>query len=56
MLSSCTRIGEQDLLMPIASHAVFTVAGQGWLAGPKPFLDAPRDLAKGVAGYQSRKK
>jgi hypothetical protein len=29
-----TRIGEQDLLLPIAGHIVFTtVAGQGWLAG-----------------------
>ena len=29
-----TRIGEQDLLLPVAGHIVFTtVAGQGWLAG-----------------------
>jgi hypothetical protein len=43
MLSfSCTRIGERDLLLPFAGHIVFTtVAGQGWLAGPKPSLDAP---------------
>jgi hypothetical protein len=47
MLSfSCTRIGEQDLLLPYAGHIVFTtVAGQGWLAGPKPSLDAPWHLA-----------
>ena len=29
-----TRIGEQDLLLPVTGHIVFTtVAGQGWLAG-----------------------
>jgi hypothetical protein len=27
-------LGEQDLLLPVAGHIVFTtVAGQGWLAG-----------------------
>ena len=37
------RIGEPDLLLPVAGHIVFTtVAGQGWLAGPKPSLDATR--------------
>jgi hypothetical protein len=37
------RIGEQDLLLPFMGHIVFTtVAGQGWLAGPKPSLDAKR--------------
>jgi hypothetical protein len=41
----CTRIGEQDLLLPYAGHIVFTtVAGQGWLAGPKPSLDATQHL------------
>jgi hypothetical protein len=48
MLSfSCTRIGEQDLLLPFLGHIVVvtTVAGQGWLAGPKPSLDAPKHLA-----------
>ena len=41
-----TRIGEQDLLLPVAGHIVFTtVAGQGWLAGPKPSLDASRNVA-----------
>jgi hypothetical protein len=45
-----TRIGEQDLLLPVAGHIVFTtVAGQGWLAGPKPSLDASCDVAR--AGY-----
>jgi hypothetical protein len=30
------RIGEPDLLLPVAGHIVFTtVAGQGWLAGLK---------------------
>jgi hypothetical protein len=44
------RIGEQDLLLPVAGHIVFTtVAGQGWLAGPKPSLDASRNVAR--AGY-----
>jgi hypothetical protein len=42
-----TRIGEQDLLLPCTGHIVFTtVAGQGWLAGPKPSLDACRRLAE----------
>ena len=47
MLSfSCTRIGEQDLLLPYRATSSFTtVAGQGWLAGPKPSLDAPQYLA-----------
>jgi hypothetical protein len=41
-----TRIGEQDLLLPVAGHIVFTtVAGQGWLAGHKPSLDATLRLA-----------
>ena len=41
-----TRIGEQDLLLPVMGHIVFTtVAGQGWLAGPKPSLDAVRYVA-----------
>jgi len=51
-----TRIGEHDLLLPVTGHIVFTtVAGQGWLAGPKPSLDAPqhltscRSLIKGAA-------
>jgi hypothetical protein len=37
----CTRIGEQDdLLLPAwATSSFTTVAGQGWLAGPKPTLD-----------------
>ena len=40
------RIGEQDLLLPVAGHIVFTtVAGQGWLAGQKPSLDATLRLA-----------
>jgi hypothetical protein len=40
------RIGEQDLLLPVMGHIVFTtVAGQGWLAGPKPALDASCDVA-----------
>jgi hypothetical protein len=39
-------IGEQDLLLPVAGHIVFTtVAGQGWLAGQKPSLDATLRLA-----------
>ena len=46
-------IGEQDLLLPYAGHIVFTtVAGQGWLAGPKPSLDAIRRLA--VAGLKGQ--
>jgi hypothetical protein len=41
-----TRIGELDLLLPVAGHIVFTtVAGQGWLAGPKPSLDAACHVA-----------
>jgi hypothetical protein len=40
------RIGEQDLLLPVAGHIVFTtVAGQGWLAGLKPSLDAAQHVA-----------
>ena len=40
------RIGEQDLLLPVTGHIVFTtVADQGWLAGQKPSLDATRRLA-----------
>jgi hypothetical protein len=48
MLSfSCTRIGELDLFVAYAGHIVFTtVAGQGWLAGPKPSLDAPQHLTR----------
>jgi hypothetical protein len=42
-----TRIGEQDLLLPVTGHIVFTtVAGQGWLAGPKPSLDAAWHVAR----------
>jgi hypothetical protein len=42
-----TRIGEHDLLLPVTGHIVFTtVAGQGWLAGPKPSLDALRDVPR----------
>jgi hypothetical protein len=41
-----TGIGEQDLLLPTRGHIVFTtVAGQGWLVGPKPSLDAAQHLA-----------
>jgi hypothetical protein len=33
-------------LLPFIGHIVFTtVAGQGWLAGPKPSLDAPQHVA-----------
>jgi hypothetical protein len=36
-----THRESEDLLLPCAGHIVFTtVAGQGWLAGPKPPLDA----------------
>jgi hypothetical protein len=49
---SCTHIGEQDQLLPVAGHIVFTtVAGQGWLAGPKPSLDAPGNIAS--LGWES---
>jgi hypothetical protein len=57
MLSSelHTRIGEQDLLLPCTGHIVFaTVAGQGWLAGPKPSLDASRDVAGEGSGINPR--
>src|ERR1700733_7551747 len=45
--SVCTRIGEQDdLLLPAGATSSFTtVAGQGWLAGRKPPLDAVRHIA-----------
>jgi hypothetical protein len=54
MLSfSCTRIGERDLLLPVAGHIVFTtVAGQGWLAGPKPSLDASRHIASAACAIK----
>jgi hypothetical protein len=45
MLSFSTHtLGEQDdLLLPAwATSSFTTVAGQGWLAGPKPSLDAVR--------------
>jgi hypothetical protein len=48
-----TRIGELDLLLSYAGHIVFTtVAGQGWLAGPKPSLDASRYVATGRAAIK----
>jgi hypothetical protein len=42
LLQLHTCIGEQDdLLLPARTTSSFTtVAGQGWLAGPKPSLDA----------------
>ena len=41
-----TRIGEQDLLLPVAGHiVVHHRCRSGWLAGPKPSLDASRDVA-----------
>ena len=48
MLSfSLHSIGEQDdLLLPAwATSSFTTVAGQGWLAGHKPSLDALLDVA-----------
>ena len=36
-------------MLPVKATSSFTtVAGQGWLAGPKPSLDAQRDIASKI--------
>jgi hypothetical protein len=43
----------KDLLLPAwATSSFATVAGQGWLAGPKPSLDAGTTLAYCRVGRQ----
>ena len=37
--------GERPIVTPWGSHRRTTVASQGWLAGPKPSLDADREVA-----------
>jgi hypothetical protein len=45
-----TCIGEQDLLLPVMGHIVFTtVAGQGWLAGRNRPLWMRREMYQAKA-------
>ena len=40
-------------MLPVSGHIVFTtVAGQGWLAGPKPSLDSSRPIASGTSAIK----
>jgi hypothetical protein len=47
LLQLDTRIGRAGPTVAYSGHIVFTtVAGQGWLAGQKPSLDAPGHIAR----------